>query len=369
MKKFFVCAALFAAMFLTVSCGGSSSGGGESSYRECSYGDYVCKYGDSYFCGYLDGSNDLYWQLSEHCDYCDSWTGQCDNSHSGASECSNGEYKCDGSYSYSCYNGYWSYDDYCDNGCNTSTGKCISGSGSGDNGGSLNLSCTSIYNCMLDCADNDGACQQNCYDNGSADGKSKFDSMYNCWDSKCSDATATDDEYTDCVFSKCAKETEACGFTVPNDNEPADDECAEGLFYYQGSCQSPWGKKWIVKFIDAKVSEKKADGEAWDVMGGLPDLFAVLKINGTEVFRTDSGEDSTSASWNESKTVDFSAKTDKILYCLYDSDAVGGDTSSDLSTHDEVGCWEHKFQWFSVGTLDITAEIVEHFNFSLEPAW
>ena len=229
MKKFLVCAAMLAAMVFTVSCGGgSSSDDGESSYyKECSYGEYVCKYGDSYYCGY--SGNDLMWQLSERCDYCDSWTGKCDNSQSGSSnECSAGEYKCNNDASYSCYNGYWSYDQYCDNGCNSSTGKCSSSSNN-DNDGSLNLSCTSIYNCMVDC-NGDSACQQKCYSNGSATGQSRLDAMFECWNDKCEDAT--DDEFEDCIYSNCAEEMEDCGFTVPDDNEPepADDECAEGLF-------------------------------------------------------------------------------------------------------------------------------------------
>ena len=91
MKKILVCAVLFAAVFLTVSCGGGSSDGGESYYQECIYGDYVCKYGDSYHCEY--SGNDLIWQFSEQCDYCDSWTGRCDNNANNSSECSSGEYK------------------------------------------------------------------------------------------------------------------------------------------------------------------------------------------------------------------------------------------------------------------------------------
>ena len=354
MKKILVCAALFAVVFLTVSCGGSGSND-EGSYRECSYGDHVCKYGDSYYCGY--SGSDLIWMFSEHCDYCDSWTGKCDNSQTASSECSAGEYKCDGSYSYSCYNGYWSYDEYCSNGCNSSTGKCDD---------SLNLSCTSIYSCYADCADN--ACAQRCVDNGSETGQRQFYAMYNCWIDNCSDATS--EEFSDCAYSNCSQEMETCGFTVPDGNDDPDDECAEGLFYYQGTCQSPWGKKWIVTFIDAKVAEKNADGETWDAAGGLPDLFAVVKINGTEVFRTNSGKDSTSVTWNKSTTIEFSAKTDKIFYCLYDEDVVGGDTSSDtLSSNDEIGCFEHKFQWFSLGSLTINSAIVDHFNISLEPAW
>lgn len=347
MKKFLALTAIFAAMFLAVSCGGSGSSddGGESGYQQCYYGDYKCEGRNSYWCGY--SGDDLLWQFFEECpNGCDYVTGQCNE------------------------------DDSYDNGNNDNNDDNNNGSGGDDT--SLNLSCTSIYNCMVDCGEN-ATCQQSCYSNGSTAGKSKIDNMFDCWDDKCDDLP--DEEFEDCVYANCAEEMKDCGFSVPNsgdndeDNtgddtdENDEDNCAEGLFYYQGSCQSPWGKKWIVTFIDAKVTEKKASGDAWDALGGLPDLFAVIKINGNEVFRTDSGEDSTSASWNGSKTVDFSAKTDKILYCLYDGDYVGGDTSSDLSTNDEVGCWEHKFEWFSLDVVEIDSEVVDHFKFSLEPAW
>ena len=85
MKKFLACAALFAAMFLTVSCGGSDSGndnneeGGNGTAEQlCHYGEYKCDGGNSYFCGYMDGSNDLTWKFSEQCaNGCDSVTGKC----------------------------------------------------------------------------------------------------------------------------------------------------------------------------------------------------------------------------------------------------------------------------------------------------
>ena len=82
MKKFLVCAALFAAMFLMVSCGGGSddksgdSGNGGS--QICNYGQYRCDGGNSYVCGYMDSGNDLTWKFAEQCyDGCDSVTGKC----------------------------------------------------------------------------------------------------------------------------------------------------------------------------------------------------------------------------------------------------------------------------------------------------
>ena len=99
MKKFFVCAAIFAAMILTVSCGGgSSSGGGESSGSQvCYYGDYKCEGGNSYFCGYMDSGNDLTWKFSEQCaNGCDSWTGKCNTASNNdeKQKCTDGTYAC-----------------------------------------------------------------------------------------------------------------------------------------------------------------------------------------------------------------------------------------------------------------------------------
>ncbi|MBQ3369297.1 DUF1566 domain-containing protein [bacterium] len=122
-----------------VSCGGSdnnSSGGSSGSYV-CSYGNYECRGGDSYFCGY--SGDDLMWLLSEECSYgCE--YGKCvDSSDSGSdssnnndnsSECTSGKFKCVGNESHYCNsNGSWVYDARCENGCDSSTGKCKTNSG------------------------------------------------------------------------------------------------------------------------------------------------------------------------------------------------------------------------------------------------
>lgn len=87
MKKFFVCAALFIAMFFTVSCGGNGGdddNSGNNGSQICNYGEYNCDGGNSYFCGYIDGGSDLIWKLAERCDNgCNSVTGQCDSGNGG----------------------------------------------------------------------------------------------------------------------------------------------------------------------------------------------------------------------------------------------------------------------------------------------
>ena len=63
---------------------------------------------------------DGYWENDEYCDYgCDSSTGKCKSQ-----ECTSGKYKCSNSNSMLCENGFWKNDEYCTYGCIESTGKC-----------------------------------------------------------------------------------------------------------------------------------------------------------------------------------------------------------------------------------------------------
>ena len=106
----------------------SNSGGGGGSTSECTSGDYKCSGSYSYYCSY--GS----WTSDQYCSNgCNSSTGKCKSSSGGGStsECSSGDYKCSGSYSYYCSYGSWTSDQYCSNGCDSSTGKCKSSSGGG----------------------------------------------------------------------------------------------------------------------------------------------------------------------------------------------------------------------------------------------
>ena len=88
MKKLFVCFAVFTAMALMISCGGDSN---ENNGNE-------------------SGNND-----------------------NNTSECTSGNFKCIGSESHYCNsNGSWVYDARCEDGCDSSTGKCIKNSGKDD---------------------------------------------------------------------------------------------------------------------------------------------------------------------------------------------------------------------------------------------
>ncbi|MBQ3369292.1 DUF1566 domain-containing protein [bacterium] len=93
MKKNFICSLLFAAMLFMIGCGSSNEENNDNNGNE-------------------SGSND-------------------DNN---SSECTTGNFKCIGSESHYCNsNGSWVYDARCENGCDSSTGKCNTNSGSNNN--------------------------------------------------------------------------------------------------------------------------------------------------------------------------------------------------------------------------------------------
>ena len=277
MKKFFVFTAIFAAMFLTVSCGGGDGDDNDN------YGNYDDN-------GNYDGNNNG--NYDDNGNNGENNGGNYDDNN----QCTEGQQRCSGSSIYICSNGHWNYlceYKYQDCGVLRDAWECAEDDNTNDNGNNGN---------------NNGG------NNGGND----------------------------------------------NNGEGDDDDCAEGLFYYQNECQTPWGKMWTVTFEEAQVSEKKADDTAWDVPGGLPDLFACLYINNEKKFCTSVVDDATKAVWDSSTTVEFSAKTDEILYCLFDED---------LSEHDLVGCAEHKFEWFTYDGIEVSGGVVDHFWFTLTPAW
>jgi len=100
----------------------SGSGNSSSGSPECRNGKYQCQGNYSYYC------ENEHWAYDDDCGElgCNSGTGQCNKG-----ECTSGEYTCINSdWSCSCNGGHWGNDeetcDWCVDGCNASTGKCVS---------------------------------------------------------------------------------------------------------------------------------------------------------------------------------------------------------------------------------------------------
>ena len=188
MKKFSAVFAIFCVFFM-VSCVNEDADPIVIGNNVCSYGEYECHDGNSYYCGYPDSSNDVMWIHAETChNGCDSSTGKCyrnsggsnnnesgnnsgNNNESGnngsgtgnsgnddPSECTSGNFKCVGDESHYCNSfGSWVYDARCEYGCNSSTGKCKTNSGNSEDP-TTNQTCADegSYRCY-------GNLRQQCY--------------------------------------------------------------------------------------------------------------------------------------------------------------------------------------------------------------
>lgn len=162
MKKVLVVIAIFIAMVLMVGCGGGgNSSGSESNNQECTSGDFKCIGSESYYCNSL---------------------------------------------------GSWVYDARCENGCDSSTGRCYSDSGDFSDSGNNN-----------DQGDSSGS------GNGS-DNTDSGDSSANCTDEgsfRC---------YNDKIRQKCVSGTwvnfEECEYVCNSTTQQCEDEhgCKSGEY-------------------------------------------------------------------------------------------------------------------------------------------
>ncbi|MBR4531657.1 hypothetical protein IKO70_04525 [bacterium] len=226
MKKIFFSFAAFTAMLLMVGCGGSdggsSSGGysGGGNYSECSYGSYECSGGDSYWCGYAGGSDDLTWQLSERCSYsCDDSTGKCTSGSSGENGGGN--------------------------------------SGGGNSGGSnaAYQTCCDLAYCFDACSDQN--CYDNCVNNSSSVAINDYNYIFECGDIFGCDPDGDGYYDSSCLSTYCGSYLINCCYAVDNggddDCEKEKIECnqdpfAEMMGYYEEisqhcyreTCDSVW---------------------------------------------------------------------------------------------------------------------------------
>ena len=185
MKKMFFSLAVFTAMFLMVGCGGndieSSRGYG---YSECSYGSYKCKGGDSYWCGYTNGSNDLIWQLSERCSYsCDDYTGKCTSGSSG------------------------------ENGGGNSGGGNSGGGNSGGSNAAYQTCCDLAY-CFDACSDQN--CYDNCVNNSSSVAINDYNYIFECGDIFGCDPDGDGYYDSSCLSTYCGSYLTSCCYAVDN---------------------------------------------------------------------------------------------------------------------------------------------------------
>ena len=308
MKKIFCIAfAIFCEVFM-VACVEEDDDTIVIGNNVCSYGEYECHDGNSYYCGYPDSSNDVMWIHAETChNGCDSSNGKCyrnsgSNGGSGdngtgnsgnndSSECTSGNFKCVGNESHYCNsNGSWVYDSRCENGCDSSTGKCKTNSGDNespntnqtcaDEGsyrcyGNLRQQCYSgawktVEECEYSCNTTTQKCED---DKGCKSGEYKCTSSKlssycenNFWKINEECEFACDASTGKCKDSECTTGEHLCGDSKDEGFSYASYSCSGGSWIYshtcQGNCDKSTGKCEIkCTTVDGKTWTDKAESD------------------------------------------------------------------------------------------------------------
>jgi len=172
MKKFFVILTLLTALIFVAACGGGSSSGSESNNQECTSGDFKCIGSESYYCNSL---------------------------------------------------GSWVYDARCENGCDSSTGKCYSDSGDSSDTGNNND--------HGDSSDSGNGNDNTDSGDSSADLKCTDEGSFRCYNDKirqkCVSGTWTN--FEDCEYV-CNSTTKQC--EDDNGCKSGDYKCISGNSHY-----------------------------------------------------------------------------------------------------------------------------------------
>ena len=199
-------------MFFFAACGGGTSSSSESYNQECTPGEFECIGSESYYCNSLAS-----WVYDARCENgCNSSTGKC-YSDSGDSSA---DLKCSDEGSFRCYNdkirqkcvsGTWTNFENCEYVCNSTTKQCEDEKGckSGE------------YKCI---GKNSHYCSNDFWE---LNEKCTYDCDYNT--GKCKDSECTTGEYL-------------CGESTDSEHQYASYYCSEGYWTYNKTCSGECNK-------------------------------------------------------------------------------------------------------------------------------
>jgi len=100
-----------------------------------------------------------------------------------------------------------------------------------------------------------------------------------------------------------------------------------------------FNRPYVLTVVSAEVSERTAEGGAWDPMGGAPDPFAVVFLDDVEVGRTAAGDDYRFAEWYYEVEITLFQSSKLVVY-VYDAD---------LDEPGYVGGFEYNLETFIKG--------------------
>lgn len=107
--------------------------------------------------------------------------------------------------------------------------------------------------------------------------------------------------------------------------------CNAQLVCVAYACQPAFPRVYVFTFGSAKIGTTKADGSNWDALGGAPDVYAALIVDGEVVCETDVVQDSFAPVWNQTCEAQV-FQTSEVIVALVDEDIAAPDPIGSVTT-------------------------------------
>lgn len=121
------------------------------------------------------------------------------------------------------------------------------------------------------------------------------------------------------------------GETGDPPGDPPDGDCRRAsdcdddeICLLSGACDTPWGRTFAVGIDAAFLPFTKPSGAGWDPLGGDPDPYWTLFVDGVEVGRSPERSNTRDATWDERFRVTIRENT-TVRFVVSDEDATFDD--------------------------------------------
>jgi hypothetical protein len=126
------------------------------------------------------------------------------------------------------------------------------------------------------------------------------------------------------VSGSCEQSSNMC---ICSDRCTEHAQCERIEICSENDCESGFNREWVITVIDGTIPERnRSSGETWDAIGGAPDPYVVVTVDGEDCI-TRTKADTFTPSWNE-----------ECLFTLYNDSAMTISVmDEDIAEHDTIG--------------------------------
>jgi len=129
------------------------------------------------------------------------------------------------------------------------------------------------------------------------------------------------------ISGSCEQSSDTC---ICSDRCTFDSQCGISEMCIDNDCESALNRDWVITIVGGTIPERRQSGETWDALGGAPDPYVVVTVDGERCV-TATKNDTFSPRWNEECT--FTVFDDSTLQVkMGDEDALEHDLIANSNT-------------------------------------